>query len=410
MTTSAQAKAPAGDAKAGTATDPAAAKSRQEGKTSPGNPATPAGKGSAARTATPPRRRRSLIAWLALLIALGAGAAAYYIWQIQQADRAQFATALDTMETRSAALSGETRATVPALENRLNEEQARVQAIATQLGDVQQAQQQINDAIGTLHAAVNRDRANGWLVAEAEYLVRIAGERLKLTADVDTAVAALLAADERLKGTGDPSLITARSAIADDINALQSVTVPDITGMALSLGSLQHRIADLSLAGTEPGTAPVADSAAPASEGWQAAADAAWAAIRNLVVVTHESDSSNSPLLSPDQREFLRQNLGLKLETARLALLQRDTDTFHDSLKSTRAWITTYFRDGTARTNLLDSLALLDGVDLNPDFPEVSASLQALRSWSNRRGGDTARAPAPDTVTVARQGTGDAAP
>ena len=43
----------------------------------------------------------------------------------------------------------------------------------------------------------------------------------------------------------------AMAEIADDIHALQSVTVPDITGMALSLSSLQHRIDDLQLSGME---------------------------------------------------------------------------------------------------------------------------------------------------------------
>lgn len=407
MTTSAQAKVPAGNPDAGPVTDKPATTPRMEAK--PG-PAEPAGKGAATRAAPPPRGKRSFVAWLALLIALGAGGGAYSLWQIQQTDREQFATALDTIETRSAALSGETRATLPALEARLNEEQSLVQALAARFGDVEKSQQQINDAIGTLHAAVNRDRANGWLVAEAEYLVRIAGERLKLAGDPATAVAALLAADDRLKHTGDPSLITARSAIADDINALQAVTVPDIAGMALSLASLQHRIDDLQLSGVEPGAASAPDATAPATEGWQAAADAAWAALRNLVVVTHENTASNSPLLTPDQRVLFRQNLGLKLEAARLALLQRDTDTFHDSLKTTREWITTYFRESTARGNMLDSLALLDNVELNPDFPEVSASLQALRNWSGRRGEDSARAPARTDVSVAGEANGDAAP
>ncbi|KAF0192231.1 MAG: hypothetical protein FD165_856 [Gammaproteobacteria bacterium] len=407
MTTSTQAKMPAGNPESGAADNTSSA-SKKEPKSDRPDPMTVTAKtGSAARAATPPRRGRSFVASLALLLALAAAGASYYTWRTLQTDRQQLGSTLQSIEARSAALSGETRATLPALEGRLNEDQTRIQAITSQLGDVQNAQQQINDAIDTLQAEVSRDRANGWLVAEAEYLVRIAGERLKLANDVATAVAALLAADERLKSTGDPSLITARSAIADDINALQSVTVPDITGMALSLGSLQHRIDDLPLSGVEPGE-QAGSTEAPAAEGWRAAANAAWAAIRNLVVVTHASDSGNSPLLTPDQRVFFRQNLGLKLEAARLALLQRDTETFRDSLNATRTWVTTYFRESTARSNLLDSLAPLDNVDLSPDFPEVSASLQALRNWSNRRGEGTAQAPARGDVTVASQATRDA--
>ncbi len=406
MTTSTQAKMPAGNPESGAADNTSSA-SKKEPKSDRPDPTTVTARtGSAARAAAAPRRGRSFVALLALLLALAAGGASYYTWQTQQTDRQQLGSTLQLIDARSAALSGETRATLPVLENRLNEDQTRIQAITSQLGEVQNAQQQINDAIDTLHAEVSRDRANGWLVAEAEYLVRIAGERLKLANDVATAVAALLAADERLKSTGDPSLITARSAIADDINALQSVTVPDITGMALSLGSLQHRIDDLPLSGVEPGE-QAGSTEAPA-EGWRAAAGAAWAAIRNLVVVTHASDSGNSPLLTPDQRVFFRQNLGLKLEAARLALLQRDTETFRDSLNATRTWITTYFRESTARSNLLDSLALLDNVDLSPDFPEVSTSLQALRNWSNRRGEGTAQAPGHGDVTVASQVTRDA--
>ena len=118
--------------------------------------------------------------------------------------------------------------------------------------------------------------------------------------------------------------------------------------------------------------------------------DRAWTAIKSLVVVTRDSDSGKSPLLTPDQRALLRQNLRLKLETARIALLNRDTQVFQNSLQTTRNWVTTYFPESTSRQNMLDSLARLEGTELSPALPEISASLQALRNWSTRQRGGTA--------------------
>ena len=86
-----------------------------------------------------------------------------------------------------------------------------------------------------------------WIIAEAEYLLTLANYRISLDKDVATAIAALTAADQRLKQVGDPGLLDVRREISDEINALRSVEVPDIAGMAFELAALASSAEQLPL-------------------------------------------------------------------------------------------------------------------------------------------------------------------
>lgn len=402
MTTPAPAKSPADK--------PAADAPPLPRKDAPaGRPAAPPGKGPAtARPGATARRGATFVATLALLIALAAAGASYFLWQSLQHDRRELATSIEAVQARADSLSGEARTTLPAIENRLSDHQTALQTLAAQITELQIAHQETGTAIDALRTEMTRDRGQGWRLAEAEYLVRIAGERLALAGDIRTAIAALLAADERLKDASDPALIAARSAITDDIHALQAVTAPDLTGLALTLSSLQQRIDDLPFSSPQEPVAAVttgddataaqpqpaaAPSEAPPADGWRAALQAAWNAIKGLVVVTRDNDAAASPLLTPDQRALVRQNLALKLEAARIAVLQRDSSALRDSIATARDWLLRYFDDSSARSNLLDGLAQFDGLELRPELPTVSASLQALRSGAQRRGDETTSPP-----------------
>ena len=74
-----------------------------------------------------------------------------------------------------------------------------------------------------------------WALAEVEYLLIIAMHRLLLEEDVMTALAAMEAADLRLKDLGNPGLLPVRQQLATDINQLRSVNLADIAGMAIYL-------------------------------------------------------------------------------------------------------------------------------------------------------------------------------
>jgi len=66
-------------------------------------------------------------------------------------------------------------------------------------------------------------RPSDWLLAEANYLVNMAGRKLFLENDIGTSMTLLAEADARLEDLGDPSLLPIRALIASDIQTLQQV-------------------------------------------------------------------------------------------------------------------------------------------------------------------------------------------
>jgi len=92
-------------------------------------------------------------------------------------------------------------------------------------------------------------------------------------------------------------------------------------------------------------------------------------------------EGQEAPLLAPAQSYFLRENLKLRLLSARVALLARDEASFRDDLKASQAWITKYY-DVRAKPTAA-ALATLKQISDTPvviSVPDINASLAAVRT------------------------------
>lgn len=316
------------------------------------------------------RRAGLLVAVVALLLALGIGVATYLLWrelgtlrQAQQQEAAQLTARVDNLQSEVRQLSG---------------------ALTGELTGVRREQEALQRALDEVRAMEHRGRGD-WVVAEVEYLMRIANDRVQLQRDVDTAVAALRAADDRLRDLSDPAFHPVRAQLAREITALEAVREPDIPGLTLVLNSLAERAeqAPLSLQyHGDRGLTPVgADALQPAQgvEDWRGFLHAVWEDLKSLVVV-RRNKAPVGAMLPPDQEFFLHQNLRLKLETAQLAALQRNEAAYRGSLQTAREWLTTYFdgSDGTV-TAMLTEIDRLEQAQINPPLPDISGSLRMLR-------------------------------
>ncbi len=221
-----------------------------------------------------------------------------------------------------------------------------------------------------------------WKYAEVEYLLTIANHRLILERDFDTAKLALSDADARLKAIGDPALIPIRGKIADEISALKSVDRPDLPGMSARLRSLVENIEQLPLISKDHLlTITTQDQKDREIDSWTELPGTIWQDIKSLVEIKR-TDGGIEPLLPPDEKHYLAQNLGLKLEEARIALLNRDTPVFRQNLSDTRVWIERYFdKESPAVTNVINTVNELESVELKPKLPDISGSLRQLRDW-----------------------------
>ena len=202
------------------------------------------------------------------------------------------------------------------------------------LPTMQDALQQLSASVEKVYLQLDRNLAS-WALEEVEQLVLLANYRLALNADTGAAIVALKLADQRLLETGDPGAIASREQLAKDILQLQAIEPLDITGLALQLGELIRQAEHFPLLEAAFGLASAADSATTESttEGtnWKRNLDEVWQDVQALVRIQN-IDEPAAPLMAPEQRFYLRENLKLNLASARLALLQKDQENFKQSV------------------------------------------------------------------------------
>lgn len=328
---------------------------------------------------------------LAVLLSLGAGYGVYYLYQQDKLHKASLADDLAALQSRiSANQQGLTRLTeLDGLKQEIAAVRSEVGNVTSTSQRIEAEQQALNVALADMSAKLGRTTV-AWRLAEIEYLLITANTRLRLERDRNTALVALQTADEKLRAIGDPTFVPVRQTIALEITQLKAVPDVDITGMALTLGSLARAVDDLPLIDTQPvrtaGPAINSSQEDYKSLDWGDIPAAIWDDIRGLVVV-RRVDKPVEPLLPPAEEWYLRQNLQLKLEQARLSLLRHETTLFHHQLDEAGEWLSAYFDgDNSKVSSLLSQLQELKKTELQPPMPDISDSLRVLREHMKRLG------------------------
>ena len=309
---------------------------------------------TAALPMAPARGTRRFVDPLAigLLIALGAVGWNWYD------TRREFGAMRDevAVKLRDTELDGRENRTVA----RRAEEEAR--GVASKIGVleariVESQGQQV--ALEQLYQELARGR-DEWTLAEIEQTLAIASQQLQLAGNVQGALAALQTADSRLARSDRPQFIPLRRAIAKDIERLKAVPNLDIAGLTLKLDQIIAAVDGMTL--LADGRPQAMLPAGADTDGfWSRLGGLVWSEVRQLVRI-QRLDQSDQGLLTPEQSYFLRENVKLRLLSARVALLQRNETTFHSDVKAASEWLTRYFdpRQGsvTAATAALRGLNL----------------------------------------------------
>ena len=290
-------------------------------------------------------RLGAAVAGLALLVAIAAAAVAGLLWQRVQEQLASEQMTRQQLEGEIAGLASQLAGERQSRSQLRTDMSQAIAEVAEREAGLERALQEVREAAGR--------KRRGWLAAEAEYLVRIANHRLKLQRDVTGATKALEAADATLMQTGDPIFIDARKVLARDIQALRAVPAVDQVGLSLRLESLRDAVDTLPLAAPALSLDQVSETQTPTHASqvrdWRELVGAVWADIKSLVVI-REREQGDMPLLAPEQRYFLTENLRLQFEQARLALLREDAALYRARLDSARIWMSSYFDVGAAAT------------------------------------------------------------
>ncbi|WP_293372038.1 uroporphyrinogen-III C-methyltransferase, partial [Nevskia sp.] len=246
-----------------------------------------------------------------------------------------------------------------------------------------------DDADATLaqiNATIQGGRGRAQLLA-VEQLLLIANERARLAHDVPGAMEALALAQDRLGTLAEPKLFAIREALAEERSRLEALPRLDLEASALSLSGLIRRVRELPQRSRAPTHAAVVDAEpsrdiSPADGSGWARGMASLREVLGAVFTVRRSDKPVDRLLPPEQETLVGQLLLLKLETARAALLSRNTATLRATVEDAEAFLDDYYRsDDPAVLGARAELDRLLTVELNPVLPELGRSLGLLRAY-----------------------------
>jgi uroporphyrin-3 C-methyltransferase len=348
----------------------------------------------APETAAADKKGSGGVAWLALIIALIAAAGIGYMifqdWRTESA-AAQSARSLAELGTRLASstesLSSLDRGlaglseTDSRIATELNALQADLENRISLLDSLPSRMSNLENSISTLQG-VSTGARNTWLLAEAEYYMQIANAQLQLAGNPHLAALALGMADERIVQLSDPALTGVRRALSDELAALDVMEKPDIEGITLTLSSLARVVASLPL--RQAASTGIDEDTAVDSD--LSGANRAWASVKGavsgLVRVTPPNEIA-APLMTPDAVYFLRTNLTLQLQAARLALLRGEQAVFEQSLDDAAHWLDLYFDAESAQVRgAKATLAEIRSGLFAVAPPDISESLRLLRQFN----------------------------
>lgn len=331
----------------------------------------------ATTTATPQSRPARLWPlWLViLLLAASLAGTSLLLWE-QHRGQQQLSNRLDTLNSITSDLRQSQQSSSEARQQRLNRLEAKIDE---QAGTLDTQSRQIAHNARSLLGLGQRTRTD-WLLAEAEYMLRLASQRLELEGDHQGALRLLQSTDDLLAETDAAGVHPIRETLAEEILALRTMEPVDRTGIHLQLEAAMGMIPEL-------GGGERADRASGASHQGEAAPDAdagLWQQLLGILdrmVSIRRVDGPTQALLTPKQATQAQLHLQLMLEQAAAALLRGEEAVFRRSLGRADEWLTRWYSDSnrTAAT-LGDLIDELHDTPIQTANPDISESLSLLKA------------------------------
>ncbi|GEM76901.1 uroporphyrinogen-III C-methyltransferase [Vibrio sagamiensis] len=328
---------------------------------------------------------------IAILISLAFGGGLTYklvnqqaVFQKQQTD---YITRITNLETQL-------KTTQNSIQEKLQKNKDEVKKLSdnieerthTSLKQQQESISSLQQAITSVNGA--QPKTDGWRLAEADYLVKLAGRKLYLEHNVASATQLMKDADQSIAALNDPSLIDLRQKIADDIVQLKMLPLIKHEDMILKLTALQQQVDTLPLAQPILAKEETKERKILTEDisNWQENLKASLKGFADNFITIRTSDESTAPLLPPKQHFYLKENLKAKLGVAIQAIYQEQNGIYQASLQTANDWVANFFNENESSVkDFRKELNLLQQQNLQVQYPSELKSHQALNSIISNR-------------------------
>lgn len=356
-----------------------------EDKTAPKTSGAASDKKPATSASKPRQKHPSHVGlWFAILftlcVAVGVGAAGYwFIWQ-KDTGNTELISEQTSQKQALNSLTDENQQ----LQRQLLELEKSKQALASTVSKLSEQtgamQLQTEQLLSQLNDMEGRRPAD-WLLAEADYLVRMAGRKVWLEKDTDTAILLLENADQRLKELSAPSVIPVRGLISQDIQTLRQVNGVDRVKLALSLSGFLAQADKLPVKTfTRPQDNTAEEALSESVSDWKDNLAKVWHAIVDDFISVRRTDAPVTPLMTTEEIWLYKEQLKLQVMQAQSAAMSGDSKLFTQSLSNARTLLNDKFDTAAPEVQgALQTLADLADTDVKENMPEQLASMAPLQ-------------------------------
>ncbi len=336
---------------------------------------------------------RFTVVLLLLVLAVAGGASYYYVMPLAVdvlEEQTAMKTRIEGFEDADKALRND----IPELLNTVIQREldtlrevqsAEIRDLTEELKRLKASESRLTQQL--LRAEQQLSRMSGldqraWRLAEAEFNVRMASQRLRVARDVKGAERLLVTADRLLAGVGNAAADIVRQSVASDIAGLRALPHVDTAGLLARLDALEEQIGLLEfvIAGSLS-TLASNDLSTNTTDGDLSVWARTLSMLSRYFVVTTIESSEVRPL--PNTWVPLSQMaLAAMLEQARVALLMGDQDQYASALLRAERFIRTHTHSDDVRSkSVIESLALLAATDFLPLLPDLSTTLRTFRDF-----------------------------
>lgn len=328
---------------------------------------------------TDPQSRRRLPGALWVLLAIAALIAALLGWKARVGHAPQARATVDLspeglderlLQTEASITS--LRRGQESLNQGLTDTRARTGLLRDEVLAATQRSSLLEDSVRDLSAG-QRSGVAALRLDEAELLLTLAQQRLRLAGDVPGAIRATELAQGVLSAQPDPALLDLRQALAQELAALRAAPPSPVATAAAQLDALETVLPRLSAGGAlggGRGTAQVGEGS-----GFE----------RLLGSLVQVRRGGGQDLLSPADRGAGEAALALEIALARSALARGDEDGLQRSAGRIEGWLLRLFPDSPTLRRQLATVRGLRGLALAQSIPMAGSTLQQLHEQQRNR-------------------------
>ena len=313
--------------------------------------------------------------WISVVLSCVAvfsvGLAAWFGWQELQS----FARSMQSIDSSVQSLSAKIaqfenlKVTTQELDNQIQRLESEVERTDARNQSVIDRVEMVAEQL----AKAQVDTRSSYVLAEAEYLLKLADQRLLIERNPETAVTLMRTAQALLGQLQDGRLMSVRERLAQDLQSLSTVQPIDILGIQAELLALDPVLDELQLPVRR--LAPDTDS--------QANLDVqGWIGDLSEFIRIREVNAPITPLVSASDAGRAREVLRLSLEQIKVALIREDQALFNAGLAQAKR-LSMHFFDVTrgAGLKVITALSLLEGIQIKREIPDAAQGLRALKAY-----------------------------